>query len=180
MIITLDGSKFEVADEQLAQAILNEQASHDAQLKAKDEEMSKAEKEKEEAMKDKDKAEAAKDAMSKDVMTTDQLNTLVNDRATLIATVRGIMGDKAPDCDCPVKAMAAVVDHVIPDMDLAGKSDDYIAAAYDMAVVKHSKAKGSMDKLQDDLIKDDKGNAITRDTARNKYMAAQGFTVQEV
>lgn len=172
MKITLDGSKFEVADEQLAQAILDTQASHVAQLKAKDEEMSKAEEEKEKAIKEKDEAEAEKEAMKSEVPSKDSIDKMVASRAKVLAKAGAILGDKMPDCGCGKKAMAAVVDHIFPDMSLDGKSDDYVAAAYDMAVAKFEKAEGSLDNLKDDFSNDGK-SVVSRDSARNKYMTDQ-------
>jgi len=181
MIITIDGIEYDVEDKQLAQAITKQQATHDAEKNAFAKKLEKEKEEKEDAVKEKDKAEAKKEAMSKDILSDAALSALVTERAKLIANVTSIMGDKAPDCDCPVKAMSAVVDHVFPDMDLEGKSNDYIAAAYDMALAKHKKAKKSMDGLSDDgvkIIKDKDGNEITRDSARNKYMSNMGLSVE--
>lgn len=188
MIITIDGKKITVEDESLAQAILNDQAAYETNLKLKDADIEKAKKEKDEeeaeklkAMKEKDKAEAAKDALINDSLTADQTDLLVQDRAILIADARLILGDKYPkDCkSCDTEIKAAVITHVMEDVDLSGKSKDYIAAMYDMAVKKHKKGQKSVDTLVKDLLKDKDGNPITRDSARNKYMSDMGLN-QEV
>lgn len=180
MFITIDGIQFEIADSQLAQAIQKQQIAHDAEvegfkkkLSKEEEEKKKLEKEKDEEKAEKDKAQAKADALEKDKMSSDALNTLIEDRAALIVSAKGILGDKMPECiDCPLEIKTAVIDHVLSDMKLEGKSDDYINAAYDMAILKAEKAKKSLDSLSGDFKTKD-GKIITRRTARDKYMKDQ-------
>ncbi|RKZ95810.1 MAG: hypothetical protein DRQ46_07930 [Gammaproteobacteria bacterium] len=177
MIITIDGIEYDVSDKQLAQAVTKLMASHDAEKNAFAEKLEKSKEDKEEAEKAKDKAEAEKEVVSKDVLSDDQLNELVTKRAKLIADATLVIGDNMPDCGCPNKVMAAVVDHVFPDISLDGKSVDYVTATYDMAIAKASKAKKSMDNLGKDFTKDKAGAEVTRDSARDKYMASIGLEV---
>lgn len=173
MIITIDGIEYETDNKQLAQAVTKLQASKDAEKEEFKKKMEDEEEEKEKAIKEKEKAEAAKDALANDALSDDALNKLVATRAKLIADAAQVIGDKMPDCGCPNKVMAAVVDHVYPDMSLDGKSKDYVAAAYDMAILKFNKEKGSMDQLKEDFITDKDGKEVTRDSARTKYAKDQ-------
>jgi len=172
--ITIDGIQFETEDAQLVQAIEKLKASHDAEVEGFKKKEEEDEKEKEKLKKEKDKAEAKKDAMKKDQMSDEDINKLVSDRAELLAQAKRILGDKMPECtDCSKELKTAVIDHVLPDMELDGKSIDYIDAAYDMAIKRATSTKTSLDSLQADLLKDKDGKEITRDSARGKYMTDQ-------
>lgn len=178
MIITIDGIDYETDNKQLAQAVTKLQSSKDAEentfkekLKEKDEEMEKVEKEK-------DEAEAKAEVASKDSLSDDALNSLVATRAKLLTEATAVIGDKMPECGCPNKVMAAVVDHIFPDISLDGKSVDYVTATYDMAIAKSKKSVDSLENLQKDFSKDGKTPEITRDSARDNYMVETGFTVE--
>ena len=179
MFITIDGIEYETDNKQLAQAVTKLVASHDAENEAFLEKIKKGKEEKEESDKAKDKAEAEKEVMAKDALTGDKLNDLVNQRAKLIADATLVIGDKMPECGCPNKIMAAVVDHVFPDISLDGKSVDYVTATYDMAIAKVGKSTESLENLQKDFSKDNKTPEITRDSARDGYMKGMGFTVED-
>ena len=169
--ITIDGIDFDVENDQLAQAINNQQKSFDAEKKAMQKKVDEAEEEKEEIKKDKDKAEATADALKKSTLDDDAINVLVSDRASLISKASLILGDKMPECtDCPKEIKGAVIDKVLDMGDLSGKSIDYIDAAYDMAVKQYDKASKGVKKLEDDFLTDKDGNEITRDSARDGYI----------
>ena len=172
--IMIDGIQYTVEDAQLGQAIQNQQKAHDAEVEGFKKKLTKEEEEKEKLKKEKDEAEAKKDALEKEKMSDSDLSALISERATLLVQAKAILGDKMPECtDCPLEIKTAVIDHILPDMELDGKSDDYINAAYDMAIKKTKKADDSLKKLEDDFIKDDKGNKVTRESAREKYMKDQ-------
>lgn len=172
--ITIDGIQYTVEDVQLGQAILNQQKSHDAEVEGFKKKLTEEEEEKEKLKKEKDKAEAEKDALEKEKTSDSDLNTLISERAALLVQAKTILKDKMPECvDCPQEIKIAVIDSILPDMKLDGKSDDYINAAYDMAIKKQDKADDSLKKLEGDFIKDDNGNKVTRKSAREKYMKDQ-------
>lgn len=178
--ITIDGLDFEVENEQLAQAIQKQQAMHDAEKEEIKKKSEEDEEEIEKLKKEKEGAKAEKDAAIASNLKDADLAKLVNDRATLIVDAKAILGDKMPKCtDCPMEVRTAVIDAVLPDMDLADKSDDYVIAAYDMAITKFKKAGESLKNLGDDLtiLKDKDGKEITRDSARDKYMKNMGLEV---
>lgn len=168
MKVTIAGITFDTDNEQLAQAIGKMQV----QLDQSEEEMKKAEEEKEKAMKDRDAAVAQKDAALADMISEDAINSMVHERAELLATARTVLGDKMPDCNCPKEIRVAVIDHVFSDMDMSGKSDDYIKAMYDMATSKIQKKDENLKRLQDngkdrEVTKD---RQAIHDEARNKYV----------
>lgn len=173
MIVTIDGIEFDTEDKLLAQAIKKQQQSFDAEKKGLEEKVDEAEEEKEKEKKAKEKAEATSDAFKGDVLSDEDLNALISKRATLLSDAQKILGDKMPECtDCPIEIKSAVVDHVLPDMKLDGKSNEYINAAYDLALERVKKAKDSVDGLNFDFKK--KGEKVaTRDGARAKYMKDQ-------
>jgi len=181
MFITIDGIEYETDNKQLAQAFTKVLASHDAEKEEMKENFKKKFKKKDEELEEvekaKDKAEAKAEVASKDSLTDDDISKLVTKRAKLLTEATSVIGDKMPECGCPNKVMAAVVDHVFPDISLDEKSVDYVTATYDMAIAKSKKGKDSMENLKDDFTKDDK-TETTRDSARTKYMVDTGFTVE--
>jgi hypothetical protein len=169
--ITIDGISFDVEDEQLAQAIQKQQATHDAEKEAMEKKKKEDEEEIEKLKKEKDKEEAAKDAALSSKLSDADISALVTERAELLTTAKKILGDKMPECnDCPKEIKAAVIDKVLDLGDLSSKSMDYVDAAYDMAVKQADKAKESLEKLGDDFLKDTDGKEITRDSAREAYL----------
>lgn len=174
MIITIDGIQYTVEDAQLGQAVLNQQKAHDAEVEGLKKKLTEEEEEKEKMKAEKEKAEAKKDALEKDQLSDSDLSTLISDRAALLVQAKAILGDKMPECtDCPLEIKIAVIDHILPDMKLDGKSKDYINAAFDMAIKKIEKADDSLKKLEGDFIKDKDGNKVTRESSREKYMKDQ-------
>lgn len=172
--IMIDGIQYTTEDAQLGQAILNQQKAHDAEVEGLKKKLTEEEEEKEKLKKEKDEAEAKKDALEKEKMSDEALNTLISERAALLVQAKAILGDKMPECtDCPLEIKTAVIDHILPDMKLDGKSKDYINAAFDMAIKKTEKVDVSLKKLEGDFIKDKDGNKITRKSAREKYMKDQ-------
>ena len=172
--ITIDGIQYSVEDAQLAQAIQNMQSLYDVETGKLEKKLTEEEEEKEKMKKEKEEAEAKKDALEKDQLSDSDLSALISERAALLVQAKAILGDKMPECtDCPQEIKTAVIDHILPDMELDGKSKDYINAAYDMAIKKTEKADDSLKKLEGDFIKDKKGNKITRESAREKYMKDQ-------
>lgn len=168
--ITIDGIDYEVENDQLAQAIQNQQVAHDAEMEKLEEKKKKAEEDAEEMKKKKDEAEAAKDSLTADAakFSDDAIAKMVSDKALLLTTATSILGDKMPECvSCDKEIKAAVVDHV-NGLDVSGKSDEYINAAYDMAIEKAKKAKDSTDNLNRDFQNDDKNKGVT---AYDKYVA---------
>jgi len=173
--ITIDGIEYDVENTQLAQAIQKQQSAHDAEVKGLKKKLDQEEEEKKEMEKEKDKAEAAKDALEKSTLDSDAINKLVADRAELIATAKEILGDKMKECtDCPKEIKSAVIDKVLGETDLSGKSDDYIDAMYDMAIKASKKASDSLKSLGDNFKKkkvtDGEGKEKTRESARGCYM----------
>lgn len=173
--ITIDGIEYDVENTQLAQAIQKQQSAFDAEKEGLKKKLEKSEKEKEDAEKEKEKAEGAKDAALKSVLSDSDISELVSERAELLNTAKGILGDKMPECtDCPKEIKTAVIDKVLDLGDLTKKSKDYVDAAYDTAVKLAKKASDSLEKLGDDFdVKDADGNKVTRTTARDKYMKDQ-------
>jgi len=169
MKITIDGIEYTVEDEQLAQAIRKFQETTDKSKEEMQKELDEEKKKNEKLGKELDKSKATKDAMEKTILSDEAINDLVTERASLLAEGKDILGDKMPECGCPTEVKKAVIDKVIPDMDLTDKSNDYIDAAYDMAVSKYNKAKDSNENLSKDIL-DKKGNKITRDSVRQKYV----------
>jgi hypothetical protein len=181
--ITLDGIEYEIDSAQLAQAIRKQQKSYDAKVekleKEKEEtdeekkkwfeEKKKSDKEKDELKKEKEKAEATKDSLlAKDSKyTEDEINKLVTAKATLLLDAKKILGDKMPECvTCDKEIKAAVISRV-NGLDVSGKTNDYIDAAYDMAIIQFEKAKKGVSELGKDFQKDSKN----RSTAYQKYVA---------
>ncbi len=187
MLLTIDGIGYEVAEEPLAVAIkglLDAKEDFEKKFKSKEEDEEELKKAKEEAeKKEKDaKAEKKKAVAEKDaaIATADSLKSamlkdadiskLVAERANVLVDARAILtGDELPTCDdCPEEIKAAVVNKVLPDMVLKGKSNDYVSAAYDIAIEKFKKTKDLLDAFGDDVSK---SKAMTsRDSARKKYM----------
>ena len=184
--ITLDGITFKVEDEQLAQAIEKTITMHDEETKelkkkldAEEELKKKAEKEKEDAEKEKEKAEGTKDALKKTILNDEAINKLVAKRADLLVVAKAILGDSMPECsDCPKEIQAAVIEKVLGIKDVSDKSVDALQAMYEVAVKKVKDAKGSLDDLNSDFIKnlnkdtkDDKGKTKdTRESVRETYV----------
>ncbi len=170
--VTIDGIEYEVDSPQLAQAIRKQQSTFDADKEELEKKAGKADEEKEEMKKEKDKAEAAKDSLAADAKSKysdDAISKMVTDKALLLESARGILGDKMPECtSCDKEIKAAVVDSV-NGIDVSGKSDDYIDAAYDMAIAKHKEASDSVGKLNKDFGKDNK--TTTRGDAQAKYVS---------
>lgn len=176
--ITIDSIQYDIESAELAQAVekkINRLKDSEEEMKKKMDEM---EEEKKKAEQEKDSAQAKLDAMQKDAVTDDKINNLVAERAALIADAKDVLGDKMPKCmDCPAEMKAAVIDQLIPGMDLSEKSDDYVNAAFDMAMKKFRDAKSANEKLADDIGSKNLNNE-TRDSAREKYMKDQlGLTV---
>lgn len=174
MFITIDGIQYNTEDAQLKQAIERQQAAYDAKFEKFEKKEEESEEEKKKLKAEKDKAEAEKDAAEKEKVSDADLNKLIADRAELLTTAKSILGDKMPECtDCSLEIKTAVVDYVLPDMELDGKSKEYIDAAFDMAIKKTAKADKSLDKLEKDFIKNKDGEKITRTSARDSYMKDQ-------
>lgn len=176
MIIKLGGISFDTENTQLAQAIQKQQEQHDAEMKKKNDELDKKDQEIGKEKSEKEKATATADALRKTQLDDAALSVMVNERATLLTDAKMILGDKMPDCNCPKEIRIAVVDSVIPGTKLEDKSDDYIAAMYDMAL---EKSKGIKKILSDagngivDGAKTTEDSKTTRDGARAKYMKDQ-------
>jgi len=169
--ITIDGIEYETDNSQLAQAIRNKQKNHDAETEKLKKEKEKADEEKEEMKKEKDKAEAAKDSLIADSQkfSDKAISKMVTDKAILLNDSRSILGDDMPECvNCDKEIKAAVVDK-INGLDLSGKSDEYINAAYDMAIDTFNKNKKSINNLNKDFQK--KENQTSRDEIQKKYVA---------
>ncbi|MCK4788808.1 MAG: DUF2213 domain-containing protein, partial [Desulfobacteraceae bacterium] len=125
--ITIDGIDFDVP-ENVAQAYTKFAADMKKKVKDAEEATKKAEEEKDEMKEKKEKAEGTADALKSKVLDSDAMAKLVNDKAELIATAKGILGDKFPeltaDCGtCDTKLKAAVIGHVMDGVDLSGKPD---------------------------------------------------------
>lgn len=177
MIVILNDIEYDVSDNQLAQAIKANNERMAKILDEKEKEMSEKEKELEEAKKDKDKAEATADALKKEKLSDEDLNKLVNDRAEIISNGKRILGDKMPECNnCPKEIKSAVIDKVMGEIDLSGKSDDYITAMYDMAVVKFDSVKKELDDSGEKFFNKD-GKEMTRDSVRREHNAKMGMEV---
>lgn len=175
--IKINGIVYDTKDEVLAQAIEKQLSTHDDEMKAMKSKVKEAEEKAEDMEKEKDKAEAAKDAALKTVLSDDDINKMVSDRAELISTATMILGDKMPECvDCPKEIMTAVIDKVLDIGDLSGKSMEYVQASYDIAVKKAETAKDTIDNINQDF-KDKEGKTVTRDSARNEYMKSIGLEV---
>ena len=169
--ITIDGIEYETDNSQLAQAIRNKQKNHDAEVEKLKKEKDKADEEKEEMKKEKDKAEAAKDSLIADSkkFNDEAISKMVTDKAVLLNDAKKILVDDMPEClRCDKEIKAAVVDK-INGIDVSGKSDDYIDAAYDMAIDRFKKNKESIDNLNKDFQKNEKQN--DRDSIQKKYVA---------
>ena len=179
--ITIDGIDFEVSD-QAAQAHIKFAADMKKKVTDAEEATTKAEQEKKDAEKERDEAQAKADAAEKEKPSEDAMAQLVADKADLLSTAKGILGDKfeasTKDCGtCDTKLKAAVIGHVMKDMDLSGKSDDYVAAMFDVAVAKHAKVKDAIDELGENLLKDKDGNEVTRDSVRIAHNKTLGMEV---
>jgi len=169
--ITIDGIEYETDNSQLAQAIRNKQKNHDAEVEKLKKEKDKADEEKEEMKKEKDKAEAAKDSLIADSekFNDEAISKMVTDKSVLLNDAKKILGDDMPEClHCDKEIKAAVVDK-INGLDVSGKSDDYIDAAYDMAIDRFKKNKESLDNLNKDFQKNEKQN--DREAIQAKYVA---------
>lgn len=171
--ITILGIDYDVTDDNLVQAIQNQQKAFDAEKKKSEKELDELEEKNKNLEKEKEKAEGAKDAAEKMVIGKDALNKIVSDRAILVAEAKAMLGDKMLDCtDCPKELKAAVIDKVLDLGDLSAKSEDYIDAAYDMALKQNKKASDSIEKLGDDFKTKD-GKTVTRESARDGYIKDQ-------
>jgi hypothetical protein len=174
IVVTVDGISFNVEDDQLGQAIRNEQKAHDQEKEEMKKKAEEDEEEKKELKKEKEAADAARDAAMKSVLSDADLNVLVEKRAELLSTAKSILGDKMPECtDCEKELKTAVIDHIL-DLgikDWSTKSMDYVNASYDIAVKQSEKVKKSINNLNDDLTKVTMpdGKVVTRDTAREEY-----------
>lgn len=173
--ITIDGLEYEVP-EQAAQAYAKfvdsvNKRILDAEAETEEEKVKRLAAEKE-----KDEAQAKLDAAEEEKPSEDQVAEMVADRASLLVQAKTVLGDKfdelTKDCGtCDTKMKAAVVASISPDLDLTGKSKDYVAASFDMAIAKFMKGQSTTDALAADLVKD--GKVVTRDSARQGYMKDQ-------
>jgi len=171
MLINIGGIEYDVEDNQLAQAIMKMQEDYNMEKRGLREELEKIKGEKEEEEKEKEKATATADALQGEKLSDEDINKLVAGRAVLLTDATLILGENMPVCaENPIEIKTAVVNKILQDMDLEGKSDEYITAAYDIAIEKFKKAKDSLGNLSQDF-KDDNKNIVTRDSVRKKYMS---------
>ena len=169
--ITIDGITYSVEDSQLAQAVTKLQAAQDEEKTALQKKLDQEKEEKKKAIKEKDEAEAKKEVMEKEKTSDEDIAKLVADKAALLAQIKEVLGDAMPKCtDCDTELKTLVIEKVLSDMDLKEKSDDYINAAYDMAVTKFEKGKKSTENLKGDFSVDSKDLIKTRNDARAKYI----------
>jgi len=170
MIITIDGIEYNTEDTQLAQAVKKQQSAYDAEFKKFEKKSEEDEEEMKKLKKEKDEAEATKDALVADSakFSDDAISKLVADKALLLNDAKAILGDKMPECTSCDKEIKAAVIAEVNGLDVSGKSDEYINAGYDMALIKYAEAKDSVKKLNGDFQKDGK---TTRETAQATYVA---------
>lgn len=174
--ITILGIDYDVENTQLAQAIKKQQSAHDAEKEKMAKKAEEDELELKKLQKEKEAAEGAKDAAEKLVLDDKAVDALVSERAEIIADAKLILGDDMPECsNCPREIKAAVVDKVLDMGDLSKKSDDYITAAYDMAIDKFKKAGKNLEKLGDDFKtkETDDDEPKSREAAQKKYQKDQ-------
>lgn len=171
--ISIDGIDYQTDNAELVKAVNELKKSFDKEkTKMKDE--WEDEKEKNKTMKkEMDSLKAQKDALEKTKTSDADINKLINERALLIDTARRILGDAMPECvECPEELKIAVIDHVIPDMELEKESNDYVNAAYKIAVKQYDKARKNFNNFQNDFTKKKSEGDVQmiRDEARKKYM----------
>lgn len=180
MKVTIAGISFDTDNEQLVQAISNMVSDNKGKVDALLLKVTAAETLAKDATAAKDAAEAKADLATKAVLTDDAINTLVNDRAVLMADALSVLGaDKMPECKtCPLELKSAVVDHVT-GLDLSGKSEEYVGAAYDMAMAQFKKGKENINNLNGDFRKaaDENHKSVDadREKARAGYMKTKGL-----
>lgn len=136
--ITIDDVDFEVSD-QAAQAVVKLQArlkDAEEETETEAEKAKKKEDEMEEAKKEATKSEDAlkaklDDAIAK-IPTDASLDTLISDRMTVVDSVRKVMPDIAWEGKDAATLKKEVVTDKCPDLNLDGKSDEYISVRFDL------------------------------------------------
>lgn len=173
MFITIDSQTYEVKDAELGRAFKDAMSKWKNKEEKMKNDMEEQEEEIKKVKKENETMKAQNDALKSQKMDDSAINELVSERAALLSKARTILGDSLPQCvDCPKEIKAAVIDHILPDMDLTDKSDDYVDAAYDMAISKYENAKKSLGNLSHDF-KQNSQNIVTRRGSRAKYMKDQ-------
>lgn len=174
MKFIIDGIEYDTEDTQLFQAIQKQQQTFDQEKEMFKKKLKEKEKEKEDMKKDKEKAEAAKDALESNILDEDTQTKLIHEKATLLVDAKMILGDDMPKCVCSKEIKTAVVNKLIPDMELTDKSEEYINSAYDIALENSKKAKGTTDTLANDFrIESSKTQITDRVEARRLYCKDQ-------
>jgi len=177
MAITIDGISFDTDNPQLEQAIKKMQDAFDAEknafmkkLEEKKKEKDEAEKEKIKAEKEKDEAKAKADVIEKDKKSDDDIAKLVTEKAILLSDAKAILGDYMPEClSCDSEIKSAVVKAVL-DMEMSGKSTDYINASYDIAIAKAKKTSDNLENFKKDFQSKDGKTVDSREESRKNYM----------
>lgn len=160
--ITIDGVDYEVPEQagQAVSKVLKKLADTEEKLKEKedemeekDEEMKKKEKE---AKENTDALQAKLDEATSAIPTAEQLDTMASDRATLLSNVSKV----APNVDCAGKNLSeiqtAVLKDAHPDLDLEGKSPEYISARFD-AIMESAPEANKLDNAIGSTVKDKQG-----------------------
>ena len=163
-----------------------EEEKEKKELKEKDEELEKVKKEKEtdeeKAKKEKEIADAKLDLLKTKTLDENAISTMIDNKVRLRTMAQEILGKDMPDCKstCDKELKRLVVDRVLKLPDLKDKSETYLDVAFDSAIESFKERKTNFDSLAEDFstkIKDEKGNEITRESARKKYCADKGLEV---
>lgn len=165
--IMISGVSFEVSD-QVKQAFDAYVKDQEESAKKKEEEMEDMEEEKKKVEAQKDALQGQLDAEKKTALTDADIEKMVNDRAMIISSAQKVLTDeefKAAGKDLK----QAVIKKVMADIDLDGKSEDYIGAMFDVAIKQYSDNQAKTKALGEGIAKDSNGKEVTREGARAKY-----------
>ena len=183
MKIKINGQEFEV-DDAVANAILAERASRDADLnestKKVEESTKKAEdleKEVTETKKANDALQAQLDTAREKKITDADIDAIVKDRAELVAFAKSVIGDSMPTCTDPIAIKTAVVEKHF-GISLDGKGEAYIEARFDIVQEDMIARDSSVVAMGADIEKAKKiatDNEKVVQDAREKYLKSKGL-----
>ena len=183
MKIKINGQEFEV-DDAVANAILAERASRDADLnestKKVEESTKKAEdleKEVTETKKANDALQAQLDTAREKKITDADIDAIVKERAELVAFAKSVIGDSMPTCTDPIAIKTAVVEKHF-GISLDGKGEAYIEARFDIVQEDMIARDSSIGAMGADIEKAKKiatDNEKVVQDAREKFLNRKGL-----
>ena len=179
MKVTINGKEFEVSEEIATALKAESEKSTDAEevmkkdveaekakTKEEEEKVEVAEKANDELTKVNDSLQATIDATKSNQINDADIQKLVNDRAVIMVNAQSILASSYDAAKTPCEMKREVIAKVLPEMSLDGKSDAYVDASYDMAILKHKEVKDSLVDMGNSFSFDGKSDVKT---SHDKY-----------